>query len=82
MLNGTTQSDWINSIRFFLDYLEMENIFDQPYLMTSKTFAMVCKDKFKNRFIQEWQQQINKEISKLIIFKRVVLKSALPRERQ
>ena len=59
------QTDWICTVHFMLNYLNMGVTLTQPRLTSTKTFADLCIQRIKERFIQEWRERLNNQNSKL-----------------
>ena len=59
------QSDWICTVHFMLNYLNMGATFTQPRLTSTNTFADLCIHRIKEKFIQEWRERVKNQDSKL-----------------
>ena len=83
--DDSTKFEWLNTVKFLLHYLEMDDHFANPHFITNtKTFTTLCKKKLRNKFIEEWHNDLaglnmkTGETSKLRFYK--LFKTSFGRE--
>ena len=82
--NDTSQSEWIATVKFLLNELNMANYLQNPKLATTEKFTRICKEKIRDKFIQLWfndisgHNAVNGQGSKLRFYK--LFKNAFSRE--
>ena len=63
--NDTCQSEWLATVKFVLKELNMTAYFQNPSAATSEIFIRMCKERLKEKFIQQWRNSIGSQGSKL-----------------
>ena len=57
--DNNVKSEWLASVKFLLQYLEMDNYYVHTQLITTtKRFTYACKKKFQSKFIEEWLNRL------------------------
>ena len=55
--DNNVKSEWLASVKFLLQYLEMDDYYVRTQLMTTtKRFTHACKKKFQSKFIEEYRR--------------------------
>ena len=49
------QSEWLESVKFFLQHIGMEYCFQNPTALNNHQFVKACKDKLKEKVIEQWE---------------------------
>ena len=48
------QSEWIASVKFLLQYMDMGNYFQNPRTIKNNQFVSACKAKLKGKIVEQW----------------------------
>ena len=63
MENGTEESEWLLSVKFILNLIQMNDIYNNPSSMSGKAFKENCSGKLKELLIEQWKYSINVDTS-------------------
>ena len=63
------RSEWMATVKFLLNELNMTNYLENPELITTEKFTRICKEKIKERFVQQWKSELNVQEHKLRFYK-------------
>ena len=67
-MNGTKHSEWLQTVHFLLKYLGLERLLQNVKEININQFQDECKKKLKEKFVQEWKEQLRKRNTKLEIY--------------
>ena len=70
-MNETKQSEWLQTVHFLLKYLGMERLLHNVKEININQFQDECKKKLKEKFVQEWKEQLRKRNTKLEIYEQI-----------
>ena len=57
--NGLVHSEWLSTVKYLLNLLNLDNIFDNPNLMSNKNFKELCFEKLKVILTEQWRIKIS-----------------------
>ena len=59
-----TKSEWMSTVKFLLNELNMTNFIQNPNLTTTEKFTRTCKERIKSKFISQWGEEISADNSR------------------
>ena len=56
--NGPAQSEWLASVQYLLNYLDLNHYFRNPGEIKNDTFTLICSQKLSQKLGKEWENKI------------------------
>ena len=61
--NEPEKYDWYSSVKFLLNFIGLNHLFDNPNTLNEVKFKDICKTNLERLMVQQWREMVNAELS-------------------